>query len=120
MQTLENVVTLQPQNGGHPLFDYFSGVWCNGNTTDSGPVILGSSPSTPTQKPLHPFGEGVFVLVSVPFHSVFIKLSFRKAVKDIVPSTTIARFVKKKHHKFLCEKNAKGDVKICKTGRADC
>ena len=26
------------------------GVWCNGNTTDSGPVILGSSPSTPTQK----------------------------------------------------------------------
>ena len=26
------------------------GVWCNGNTTDSGPVILGSSPSTPTGK----------------------------------------------------------------------
>ena len=26
------------------------GVWCNGNTTDSGPVILGSSPSTPTKK----------------------------------------------------------------------
>ncbi len=26
------------------------GVWCNGNTTDSGPVILGSSPSTPTLK----------------------------------------------------------------------
>lgn len=26
------------------------GIWCNGNTTDSGPVILGSSPSTPTQK----------------------------------------------------------------------
>ena len=26
------------------------GVWCNGNTTDSGPVILGSSPSTPTEK----------------------------------------------------------------------
>ena len=25
------------------------GVWCNGNTTDSGPVILGSSPSTPTK-----------------------------------------------------------------------
>ena len=24
------------------------GVWCNGNTTVSGPVILGSSPSTPT------------------------------------------------------------------------
>ena len=26
----------------------YIGVWCNGNTTDSGPVILGSSPSTPT------------------------------------------------------------------------
>ena len=26
------------------------GVWCNGNTTDSGPVILGSSPSTPTEE----------------------------------------------------------------------
>ena len=25
------------------------GIWCNGNTTDSGPVILGSSPSIPTQ-----------------------------------------------------------------------
>ena len=28
--------------------DVTFGVWCNGNTTDSGPVILGSSPSTPT------------------------------------------------------------------------
>ena len=28
----------------------FIGIWCNGNTTDSGPVILGSSPSIPTQK----------------------------------------------------------------------
>ena len=26
------------------------GVWCNGNTTDSGPVILGSSPSIPTNE----------------------------------------------------------------------
>ena len=26
------------------------GIWCNGNTTDSGPVILGSSPSIPTVK----------------------------------------------------------------------
>ena len=28
------------------VFDF--GIWCNGNTTDSGPVILGSSPSIPT------------------------------------------------------------------------
>ncbi len=26
------------------------GLWCNGNTTDSGPVILGSNPGSPTQK----------------------------------------------------------------------
>ncbi len=36
-------VSLQPQNG--------IGVWCNGNTTDSGPVIPGSNPGTPTIKP---------------------------------------------------------------------
>ena len=24
------------------------GIWCNGNTTDSGPVIPGSNPGTPT------------------------------------------------------------------------
>ena len=24
------------------------GLWCNGNTTDSGPVISGSSPDSPT------------------------------------------------------------------------
>lgn len=29
------------------------GIWCNGNTTDSGPVILGSSPSIPTQYMRH-------------------------------------------------------------------
>ena len=36
---------------GHSLFsDKHIGIWCNGNTTDSGPVILGSSPSIPTKK----------------------------------------------------------------------
>ncbi len=29
----------------------FNGLWCNGNTTDFGSVILGSSPSRPTKKP---------------------------------------------------------------------
>lgn len=27
-----------------------TGLWCNGNTTDFGSVILGSSPSRPTSK----------------------------------------------------------------------
>lgn len=26
------------------------GIWCNGNTTDSGPVIPGSNPGSPTKK----------------------------------------------------------------------
>lgn len=27
------------------------GLWCNGNTTDSGPVIPGSNPGSPTKNP---------------------------------------------------------------------
>ncbi len=26
------------------------GIWCNGNTTDSGPVIPGSNPGIPTKE----------------------------------------------------------------------
>ena len=33
----------------HYLATKHIGIWCNGNTTDSGPVILGSSPSIPTK-----------------------------------------------------------------------
>ena len=41
-------VPLQPQTKGeHP--EMF-GLWCNGNTTDSGPVIPGSSPGSPTNR----------------------------------------------------------------------
>ena len=29
---------------------YFLGLWCNGNTTDSGPVFLGSNPGSPTEE----------------------------------------------------------------------
>ena len=29
------------------------GVWCNGNTADSGPAFPGSSPGTPTRKTLN-------------------------------------------------------------------
>ena len=34
------------------IFIFNIGIWCNGNTTDSGPVILGSSPSIPTKQSL--------------------------------------------------------------------
>ena len=33
-------------------FAFAIGLWCNGNTTDSGPVILGSSPGSPTVETL--------------------------------------------------------------------
>ena len=29
-----------------------NGIWCNGNTTDSGPVIPGSNPGIPTEREL--------------------------------------------------------------------
>jgi hypothetical protein len=35
------------------------GLWCNGNTTDSGPVFLGSNPSSPTER--------CFDLIGTPF-----------------------------------------------------
>ena len=31
------------------LLFLFIGLWCNGNTTDSGPVFLGSNPGSPTE-----------------------------------------------------------------------
>ena len=34
---------------GMPQIIQAIGVWCNGNTTDSGPVFPGSSPGTPTK-----------------------------------------------------------------------
>lgn len=39
------VLNLHPQSST-------AGLWCNGNTADFGSVVLGSSPSRPTKKPL--------------------------------------------------------------------
>ena len=44
----KNVVPLHRQNKKMTTSCDF-GLWCNGNTTDSGPVFLGSSPSSPTK-----------------------------------------------------------------------
>src|SRR3712207_5265453 len=41
---LQNICIFAPAN-------LIIGLWCNGNTTDSGPVIPGSSPGSPTKKP---------------------------------------------------------------------
>ena len=48
----------QNQNG---CFDRKIGIWCNGNTTDSGPVFPGSNPGSPTRS--FPHGEGSFFYV---------------------------------------------------------
>ena len=40
LQFQKIVVPLQPETD--------NGLWCNGNTTDSGPVFLGSNPGSPT------------------------------------------------------------------------
>ena len=34
----------------HSQNEKMIGVWCNGNTADSGPAFPGSSPGTPTKK----------------------------------------------------------------------
>ena len=49
LEVQKKVVPLQPQmrNKPSPLQQNI-GIWCNGNTTDSGPVIPGSSPGIPT------------------------------------------------------------------------
>ena len=40
------------------------GLWCNGNTTDSGPVIPGSNPGSPTKNPCWFFSEDFFVVIT--------------------------------------------------------
>ena len=43
------------------------GVWCNGNTADSGPAFPGSSPGTPTKRKIPPIGgiSFLFLVLSV-------------------------------------------------------
>ena len=47
----EKVVPLHPQIGTRLFYlQKGIGVWCNGNTADSGPAFPGSSPGTPTEE----------------------------------------------------------------------
>ena len=46
----EKVVPLHPQFSKSAELKYKFGVWCNGNTADSGPAFPGSSPGTPTKR----------------------------------------------------------------------
>ncbi len=55
LRNTKKVVTLQRKTS--------IGIWCNGNTTDSGPVILGSSPSIPTTKRIFNEMRFLFLLI---------------------------------------------------------
>ena len=57
----EKVVPLQRQTGKVDKQSII-GLWCNGNTTDSGPVFLGSNPSNPTERAV--FNCSFFVVYS--------------------------------------------------------
>ena len=54
------------------------GIWCNGNTTDSGPVIPGSSPGIPTHTVRHlSVMKDVFLFIGILFYGVFITINPR-------------------------------------------
>ena len=47
-----------------------NGIWCNGNTTDSGPVIPGSSPGIPTtSKSKLIFSTWIFCFIPLPYYN---------------------------------------------------
>ena len=47
-----------------------NGIWCNGNTTDSGPVIPGSSPGIPTAlKSKLNFSTWIFCFILLPYYN---------------------------------------------------
>ena len=60
------------------------GIWCNGNTTDSGPVIPGSSPGIPTREHLS-FRKMLFsyIYLSVIGGEHFFLLCFLKREKGV-------------------------------------
>lgn len=69
LPVIKNVVHLQRKRKIAVI-----GLWCNGNTTDSGPVILGSNPSSPTAKSSSHDDLKTFFIVSPKIlFSVFLK-----------------------------------------------
>ena len=78
----KKVVPLHSQSSNKRLPDKNNiGIWCNGNTTDSGPVILGSSPSIPTYEKVQqmivaPFCVIMhFILIDYVYATVHNKLT---------------------------------------------
>ena len=55
------ILVAQRSGTGGVLVCIEIGLWCNGNTTDSGPVFPGSSPGSPTKKAFLMVGKAFFV-----------------------------------------------------------
>ena len=61
------------------------GLWCNGNTTDSGPVIPGSNPGSPTQHTdKNPLKSQVLVGFLLLFDHVQIFQDQRNNLRDFI------------------------------------
>ena len=81
--------TFAPSNKKDDNRSFDFGLWCNGNTTDSGPVFLGSNPSSPTSflprfhggdKALLGYGVMVTQQILVLFFLVRIRVAQQKGV----------------------------------------
>ena len=78
------------------------GLWCNGNTTDSGPVFLGSSPSSPTSYKsgsLHgedtvniSLGYGVMVTQQILVLFFLVRVRVAQQIKSILEKIQDAFF----------------------------
>ena len=74
------------------------GLWCNGNTTDSGPVFLGSNPSSPTSFKHLPLRVDAFCCIWIPYSlrqkppcSLFI--GYYNHVNNSLSLSTVFRFL---------------------------
>lgn len=64
------------------------GLWCNGNTTDSGPVIPGSNPGSPTTHQQNPLKSqvlvGLLLFGHVQIFIIGIRVQFENSVVESV------------------------------------
>ena len=63
-------------------FDKNTGLWCNGNITDSGPVIPGSNPGSPTKQTAH--NAVCFFILPTPTKYLH---TIQQAINNILPIT---------------------------------
>ena len=72
------------------------GIWCNGNTADSGPAFPGSNPGIPTKRNLLN-GKFLFCLI---YPRIFTKRGGKKVLRDTCQSIT---YYFAKYYVLLCK-----------------